>query len=139
MMNSVVLIAFENQAVVSTPTIGENDTLVGLRDMSFNHMDEFGFRTVGQGGTDDSSAPFEKTNNRDFPRCSAPPDATNPSWSEVAFIHFHTPSKRRRLGIGHFHNPPAEQAVKALGCILVNLGQTARFKRFHIGAEELPN
>lgn len=48
-MNSVVLIAFENQAVVSTPTIGENDTLVGRRDMSFNHMEEFGFEQLGKG------------------------------------------------------------------------------------------
>jgi hypothetical protein len=102
-------------------------------------MEEFGFRTVGQGGTDDSSASFEKTDNRDFPRCSAPANATNPSWSKEAFIHFHTPSKWRRLGIGQFNNPPAKQAVKAMGCILVNLGQTACFERFHIGAEKLQN
>jgi hypothetical protein len=37
------------------------------------------------------------------------------------------------------NNPPAKQAVKAMGCILVNLGQTACFERFHIGAEKLQN
>ena len=138
-VNPIMLVAFENQAVVSTPPVGENDAFVGRRDMSFNHMEEFGFRAVGQGGTDDSSASFKKADNRDFPRCSAPANAANPSWSEVAFIHFHTPGKWRRLGMGQFHNPPAKQAVKAMGCILVNLGQTACFERFHIGAEELQN
>ena len=138
-MNSIVLIAFKNQAVVSAPSIGKNDAFACWRDMSFNHLEEFGFRAVWQGGTDNSSASFKKTDNRDFLCCSASTNATNPSWSEVAFIHFHTPGKWRRLGIGQFHNPPAKQGINAMRRVLVNLGQTARFKRFHIGAKELQN
>ncbi len=138
-MNSIVLVAFKNQAVVSAPSIGKNDTFVGRRDMSFNHLEEFGFRTIKQGGTNDSSASFEKTDNWCLPRCSAPPDATNPSWSEVAFIDFYTPGKRRCLGIGQFNDPPAEQAVNAMSGVLVDLGKSARFERFHIGAEQLQN
>ena len=134
-MNSIVLVAFKNQAVVSAPSIGKNDTLVGRRDMSFNHLEEFGFRAIKQGGTNDSSASFEKTDNRDFPRCSASANATNPPWSEVAFIHFHTPGKRRRLGMRQFNNPPAKQAVNAMGGVLVDLGQAACFERLHIGTE----
>ena len=138
-VNPIMLVAFENQAVVSAPPVGENDAFVDRRDMSLNHLEEFCFRTIGQGGTDDPAASFEKTDNRDFPRCPAPANATNPPWSEVAFIHFHTPGKRRRLGMGQFNNPPAKQAVKAMGCVLVDLGQTARFECLHIGAEQLQN
>ena len=138
-VNPIMLVAFENQAVVSAPPVGENDAFVDRRDMSLNHLEEFSFRTIGQGGTDNSSASFEKADNRDFPRCSTPPDAADPSRSEVAFIHFHTPGKRRRFGICQFNNPPAKQAVNAMGCVLVDLGQSTRFERFHIGAEEFQN
>ena len=138
-VNPIMLVAFENQAVVSAPTVGENDAFVDRRDIPLNHLEEFSFRTIGQGGTDDSSASFEKADNRDFPRCSTPPDAANPSRSEVAFIHFHTPGKRRRLGICQFNNPPAKQAVNAVSGVLVDLGQSTRFERFHIGAEEFQN
>ena len=138
-VNPIMLVAFENQAVVSAPPVGENDAFVDRRDIPLNHLEEFSFRTIGQGGTDNSSASFEKADNRDFPRCSTPPDAADPSRSEVAFIHFHTPSKRRCLGMGQFNNPAAKQAVKAMGCVLVDLGQAASFERFHIGAEQLQN
>ena len=138
-VNPIMLVACENQAVVSAPPVGENDAFVDRRDMSLNHLEKFSFRTIGQGGTDNSSASFEKADNRDFPRCSTPPDAANPSRSEVAFIHFHTPGKRRRFGICQFNNPPAKQAVKAMGCVLVDLGQSTRFECFHIGAEEFQN
>ncbi len=110
LVNPIMLVAFENQAVVSAPSIGKDDTLVGRRDVPLNHLEEFSFRTIGQGGTDDPTTSFEKTDNRDIPRCSAPANATNPPWSEVAFIHFHTPGKWRRLGICQFNNPPAKQA-----------------------------
>ncbi len=136
-VNTIMLIALKNQAVVSAPPIGENDAFVDRRDMALNHLEEFSFRTIGQGGTNDSSTSFEKTDNRDFPRCPAPANATNPPWSKVAFIHFHTPGKRRRLGIGQFNNPPAKQAVNAMGGVLVDFGQAARFERLHIGAEQL--
>jgi hypothetical protein len=139
MVNPIMFVAFENQAVVSAPPVGENDAFVDRRDVSLNHLEEFSFRTIRQGGTDVSSPSFEKTDNRDFPSRSASANATNPSWSEVAFIHFHTPSKRRCLGIGQFHNPPTEQTINAMGCVLIDLGQAARFERFHIGAEELQN
>ena len=138
-VNPVMFVAFENQAVVSAPSIGKDDAFINRRDMSLNHLEEFSFRTIGQGGTDNSSASFEKADNRDFPRCSAPANATNPPWSEVAFIHFHTPGKWRRLGIGQFHNAPAKQAVNAMSGVLVDLGQSTRLERFHIGAEELQN
>ena len=138
-VNPVMLVAFENQAVVSAPSIGKDDAFVDRRDMSLNHLEEFSFRTIGQGGTDDPAASFEKTDNRDFSRCSASANATNPPWSEVAFIHFHTPGKRRRLGMRQFNNPPAKQAVNAMGGVLVDLGQAACFERLHIGAEQLQN
>ncbi len=139
MVNQVMFVAFENQAVVSAPSIGKDDGFINRRDMTLNHLEEFSFRTIGQGGTDDPAASFEKTSNRDFRRCSASANATNPPWSEVAFIHFHTPGERRRLGMGQFHNPPAKQAVNAMRRILVDLGWAARFERLHIGAEQLQN
>jgi len=138
-VNPIMFVAFENQAVVSAPPVGENDAFVDRRDMSLNHLEEFSFRTIRQGGTDDSSPSFEKTDNRDFPRCSAPANTTNPSWPEVAFIHFHTPGERRSLDMRQFNNPAAKQTVKAMGCVLVDLGQTACFERFHIGTEQLQN
>jgi hypothetical protein len=45
-MNSIVLVAFKNQAVESAPTIGKNDAFVGRRDMPFDHLEEFSFLTV---------------------------------------------------------------------------------------------
>jgi hypothetical protein len=87
MVNPIMFVAFKNQAVVSAPPVSENDAFIDRRDKPLNHLEEFSFRTIGQGGTDDSSASFAKTDKRDFPRCSASANATNPSWSEVAFIH----------------------------------------------------
>ena len=138
-VNQVMFVAFENQAVVSAPSIGKDDAFVDRRDMPLNHLEEFNFRTIGQGGTDDPAASFEKTDNRDFPRCPASANATNPSWSKGAFIHFHTPGGRRCLGMGQFHDPPAEQAVYAMSGVLVDLGQAVRFERLPIGAEQLQN
>jgi hypothetical protein len=69
-VNPVMFVAFENQAVVSAPSIGKDDAFINRRDMSLNHLEEFSFRTIGQGGTDDPAASFEKTDNRDFPRRS---------------------------------------------------------------------
>ena len=139
MMNPIMLVAFKNQAVVSAPSIGKNDAFVGGRDMSFNHLEKFGFRTIGQGGTDHSSSSFEETDNWYFPRRSTPTNAANPAWSKVAFIHFHTAGERCRFGSRQFHNPPAKQAVNTMRRVLVDLGQTTRLERFHIGAEQLQN
>jgi hypothetical protein len=49
-MNPVMFVAFENQAVVSAPSIGKDDAFVDRRGMSLNHLEEFSFRTIGQGG-----------------------------------------------------------------------------------------
>ena len=57
-VNPIMLVAFENQAVVSAPPVGENDAFVDRRDMSLNHLEKFSFRTIGQGGTDDPAASF---------------------------------------------------------------------------------
>ena len=138
-VNPIMLVAFENQAVVSAPPIGENDAFVDRRDMSLNHLEEFSFRTIGQGGTNDSSTSFEKADNWDLPRCSTPSNAAHSSWSEVAFIDFHTPGKRCCLRIGQFNNPPAEQAVNAMRRVLVDLCQEACFERLNISAEQLQN
>ena len=138
-VNAIMPVAFENQAVVSAPSIGEDDALVDRKDMSLNHLDVFGFRIIGEGGTNDSAASFEKPDNWNLPRRTTPANAANPSWSEVAFIHFNTTGKRRCLGIGQFNNPPAEQAVDAVSRVLVDLGQTTRFERFHISAKQRQN
>lgn len=42
-VNPVMLVAFENQAIVSAPSIGKNDAFTCWRDMSFNHLEEFNF------------------------------------------------------------------------------------------------
>ena len=139
-VDPVMLIALKNQAVVSAPPIGENDAFVDRRDMALNHLEEFSFRTIGQGGTNDSATSFEQADNWDLPRCSTPSNAADSSWSEVAFfIHFHTPGKRRCLGICQFNNPPAEQAVNAMRSVLVDLGKAACFERLNISAEQRQN
>ena len=59
MMDTVVFVALKDQPVISTPTIGEDRALGSRTDMALNHLQKFAFRAVGQGGTDDSSSPFE--------------------------------------------------------------------------------
>jgi hypothetical protein len=59
MMDTVVFIALKDQPVISTPTIGEDRALGSWADMPLNHLQKFAFRAVEQGGTDDSSSPFE--------------------------------------------------------------------------------
>jgi hypothetical protein len=39
--------------------------------------------------------------------------------------------------MGQFHDTPAQQTVYAMGGVLIDLGQAARFERLHIGAEQL--
>jgi hypothetical protein len=107
--------------------------------MPFNHLEKFTFRAVWHWGTDDSFASFENADHWNFLRRSASWNASNPAWSEVAFIHFHTPGKERCFGIGQFNNPPVEQAVDAVSRVLVDLGQTTCFERFHISAKQRQN
>ena len=49
-MNPVMFVAFENQAVVSAPSIGKDDAFIDRGDRPLNHLEEFSFRTIGQGG-----------------------------------------------------------------------------------------
>ena len=72
MMDTVVFVALKNQSIISTPTIGEDCAFGSWTDMPLNHLQKFAFRAVGQGGTDDSSSPFEKADNWNLPRRTAP-------------------------------------------------------------------
>ncbi len=49
-MNPIMFVAFENQAVVSAPSIGKDDAFIDRGDRPLNHLEEFSFRTIGQGG-----------------------------------------------------------------------------------------
>jgi len=139
MVDSVVFVALKNQSIISTPPIGKDRALGSRTDMPFNHLEEFAFRAVGQGGTDDSPASFEKADHRNLPRRTAPSDATNPAWSEVAFIHFHTPGKGRRFGMSQLDDALAKQSVNAVRGVLVDTSNSTRFESFHIRAKELQN
>jgi len=139
MVDSVVFVAFKNQSIISTPTIGEDRALGSRTDITLNHLQKFAFRAVGQGGTDDSSTPFEKADNWNFLRRTAPSNATNPARSEVAFIHFHTPGKGRCFGMSQFDDALAKQPINAVRGVLVDPRNSTRFERFHIGAKELQN
>jgi len=139
MVDSVVFIAFKNQTIISTPTIGEDRALGSRTDMPLNHLKKFAFRAVGQGGTDDSSSSFEKADHRNLPRRTTSSDTTNPPWSKVAFIHFHTPGKGRCFGMSQFNDALAKQPINAVSGVLVDTRNSTRFERFHIGAKELQN
>jgi len=139
MMDTVVFIALKNQSIISTPSIGEDCAFGSRTDMPFNHLQKFAFRAVGQGGTDDSSSPFEKADNWNLPRRTAPSNTTNPARSEVAFIHFHTPGKGRRFGMSQFDDALAKQPINPVRGVLVDTRNSTRFERFHIGAKELQN
>jgi hypothetical protein len=139
MVDSVVFVALKNQSIISTPTIGEDRALGSRTNVTLNHLEKFTFRTVGQGGTDDSATPFDKADHRNLPRRTAPSDATNPAWSEVTFIHFHTPGKGRCFGMSQLDDALAKQSVNAVGSVLVDTSNSTRFERFHIGAKELQN
>ena len=139
MMDTVVFEALKNQSIISTPTIGEDRALCSRTDMTLNHLQKFAFRAVGQGGTDDSSSSFEKANHWNLPRLTASSDTTNPSWSKVAFIHFHTPGKGRCFGMSQFNDALAKQSVNPVRGVLVGPRNSTRFERFHIGAKELQN
>ena len=78
MVDSVVFVAFKNQTIISTPTIGEDCAFGSWTDMPLNHLQKFAFRAVGQGGTDDSSSSFEKADHRNLPRRTTSSDTTNP-------------------------------------------------------------
>ena len=139
MVDSVVFIALKNQSIISTPTIGENRALGSWTDMPLNHLKKFAFRAVGQGGTDDSPASFEKADHRNLPRRTTSSDTANPPWSEVTFIHFHTPGKGRRFGMSQFNDALAKQSVNAVRGVLIDPSDSARFEGLHIGAKELQN
>ena len=139
MMDTVVFVALKNQTIISTPSIGEDCAFGSWADMPLNHLQKFAFRAVGQGGTDDSSSSFEKADNRNLPRRTTPSDTTNPPWSKVAFIHFHTPGKGRCFGMSQFDDALAKQSVNAVRGVLVDPRNSTRFERFHIGAKELQN
>jgi hypothetical protein len=139
MMDTVVFIALKDQPVISTPTIGEDCAFGSWTDMPLNHLQKFAFRAVGQGGTDDSSSSFEKADHRNLPRRTTSSDTTNPPWSEVTFIHFHTPGKGRCFGMSQFDDALAKQPINAVRGVLVDSSNSTRFEGFHIGAKELQN
>ena len=139
MMDTVVFIALKNQSIISTPSIGEDCAFGSWTDMPLNHLQKFAFRAVGQGGTDDSSSPFEKADNWNLPRRTAPSNASNPSWSKVAFIHFHTPGKGRCFGMSQFNDALAKQPINPVRGVLVDTSNSTRFEGLHIRAKELQN
>jgi hypothetical protein len=139
MMDTVVFIALKNQSIISTPSIGEDCAFGSWTDMPLNHLQKFAFRAVGQGGTDNSSSPFEKADNWNFLRRTAPSNASNHPWSKVAFIHFHTPGKGRCFGMSLFTDALAKQPINAVRGVLVDSSNSTCFEGLHIGAKELQN
>ena len=139
MMDTVVFIALKNQSIISTPTIGEDCAFGSWTDMTLNHLQKFAFRAVGQGGTDDSSSSFEKTDHRNLPRRTTSSDTSNPPWSKVAFIHFHTPGKGRCFGMSQFDDALAKQPINPVRGVLIDPRNSTRFEGLHIGAKELQN
>ena len=128
MVDSVVFVTFKNQSIISTPTISEDCAFGSWNDMPLNHLKKFAFRAVGQGGTDDSSSPFEKADNWNLPRRSASSDTTNPAWSKVAFIHFHTTGKGRCFGMSQFNDALAKQPINAVRGVLVDTSNSSSLK-----------
>ena len=139
MMDTVVFVALKNQSIISTPSISEDCAFGSWTDMPLNHLQKFAFRAVGQGGTDDSSSSFEKADHRNLPRRTTSSDTTNPPWSEVTFIHFHTPGKGPCFGMSQFNDALAEQPINAVRGVLVDTRNSTRFEGLHIGAKELQN
>ena len=118
MMDAIVLVALQDEAVVSLPSIRVNGAATADH-MAPDHAHQFSFRAVHDGRTEDSAPPFEQANYGDFTPGSTPTLAPHTTRSKVAFIHFHTAGERSRLCFRQHHHSCPQQAVDPMRGVLV--------------------
>ncbi len=135
-MNSVVLVAIENESIVSLPAIGVDRALSG-DDLLTNHFHQLCRRAVGNRCREDLSFAFEQSDHRNFPSGSSTSHPSNPPRSKVALVDLHTPRKRCRFGFRQFHHSRSDQPVNSMRRVFIHPGHFARRQRSHIRTPQL--
>lgn len=137
-MDAVRFVTFQNQAVVSTPTIGVDRAAFG-GDLPLDHPHQFSLRAVHDGRTKDHSAFFVEPDHSYFFSCPPTAYSSDPPGAEVTFINLHTSRVGSRFFFGQCDNTSWQEAVDSTSGVLIQPTQIACSQGPNIGAPKLQN
>ena len=134
MMDAVVLVAAQHQAVVGLPAVGING---GFRKhLSLYNRHQCLLGAVVHDLREDLPSALEQADNGRFSTRAAPALAAHPTRPEVAFVHFDLASKRLRLLDRQLQNPQPQPVVKPLRGLRTQPRQTSRRQRRYVRAKQ---
>ncbi len=134
-MDAVVVVAAEDEAIVGTPAIGEDVTT--LQDSALDDGQKLSGRAVFDHTDIDVVATLVQADDRDFARGSPPALAADPARTEVAFIDLHLAGEVLGLAQCHAHHPRAQQPVKPMHGTVVEPSKPDRGQSRKVGAKIL--
>src|ERR1700722_16223600 len=110
MMDAMVLIAPQNQAVVSSPAIGVD--VAAFQDPALDNRQQLSGRAVLHDADVNIVAALVEADYRDLAACAAPPFAADASGTKIAFVDLHLSSELLGFVQGQTNHPLAQQPVK---------------------------
>ena len=135
MMNPMVFVAAQDEAVVGLPAIGINGGFGKHLPLHNRHKLLLG-AVLDDGGEDFSSA-FEQANYGRLPACSAPAFAPHSPCAEVTLVHFDFSGKRTCFLYRQLQNPKPQFVVKSLRRLRTQPGESRARERRNVRTKQL--
>ena len=129
MMNTMMFIAIENEAVVGLPAIGIDRGLREHLPPDNGHQCLLG--AVLDDLRKDLPAAFEQADHGGFPAGSTPALAAHPAGPKVTLVHLHFPSHRPLLFPRQLPDPQPQPIIIALRRVPIQPHQCLRRKHLH--------
>ena len=124
MMDAVVFVALEDEAVVSLPSVGVD--VGAFEDAPDDNRHQFLLGAVLYHAQIDVLSALVQADDGDFTTRPAPAFAPHPAWPKVALIDLHFTAQGRALAHRQGHDPLSQQLAKPMHGAVV---QSAKFRR----------
>ena len=135
MVDAVMLVATQNEAVIGLPTVGVNG---GFGEhLALDERHQGGLGAVLDDLGEDLAAPLEQTDDGRLAARATPAFAAHPARPKVAFVDLHLARKRPRFFQCQFQNPQAQSIVETLCALHTQARQPSRREGRDIRTKQL--
>jgi len=135
MVDAVMLVAAQDEAVIGLPAVGINGGLGKHLALDDRHQGLLGAVLDDLG--ENLAAALEQADDGRLAARATPAFAAHPARPKVTFVDLHLPRKRPRLFQGQCQNPQAQPIVKTLRALHTQSRQPSRRQGGNIRAKQL--
>jgi hypothetical protein len=135
MMDSIMLIAIENQTAISTPAVGVHRSLA--EDHTLDNGHQLGSRAVFDDFNEHLTPPHKKSDNGRFTSSTPAAFATDPPGTEVGLIHFNLTCHLGAFLTRKENHTSPKPAVDPLGSVAVYTHKPSRSHGWNVETEGL--